>query len=111
MVIAGRVPCYSTGDQITSLLSHRVTLSPVHLVTTVSPCPRVTVSPCHRVTVSPKEAYCMNIPSRSPLVVPPAFAEATITREGEAGRVWIAELPQLVEALCEQWQLVVEGPP
>jgi streptomycin 6-kinase len=44
------------------------------------------------------------------ITVPEAFAAATVTREGEAGRKWVAELPDLVAALCEQWNLVVTGP-
>src|SRR4051812_47966828 len=44
------------------------------------------------------------------ITVPEAFARNTITREGEAGRKWLAELPRLVESLCTQWQLTVDGP-
>jgi streptomycin 6-kinase len=44
------------------------------------------------------------------ITIPEAFATATITREGEAGRRWLAELPRWVERLCRQWQLVVDGP-
>jgi len=43
------------------------------------------------------------------ITVPEAFATDTITREGDAGRAWIDTLPQLVETLCEQWNLVVDG--
>jgi streptomycin 6-kinase len=45
------------------------------------------------------------------ITVPPAFAIATATCEGEAGRTWIAELPRLVEALVAEWKLVIDGPP
>jgi streptomycin 6-kinase len=45
------------------------------------------------------------------ITVPPAFAIATATREGEAGRTWIAELPRLVEALVAEWKLAIDGPP
>jgi streptomycin 6-kinase len=44
------------------------------------------------------------------ITVPEDFATATITREGEPGRRWLAELPHLVESLCAQWGLVVDGP-
>lgn len=47
----------------------------------------------------------------SRIVVPEAFATSKITYEGEAGRQWIAELPNLVEKFCEQWRLVVNGAP
>lgn len=45
------------------------------------------------------------------VVVPPAFAEWTIAREGAAGRAWIERLPTLVEAACRRWALTVDGPP
>ncbi len=35
---------------------------------------------------------------------------ATVAREGDAGRHWVDALPDLVKALCEQWDLVVDGP-
>jgi streptomycin 6-kinase len=44
------------------------------------------------------------------IIIPQNFAAATVTREGEAGRKWIDELPHLVETLCAQWGLVVDGP-
>jgi len=44
------------------------------------------------------------------ITVPEDFAISTITREGEAGRRWIAELPHRVADLCQQWDLVVDGP-
>ncbi len=43
--------------------------------------------------------------------VPEQFAVATLAREGDAGRTWIAGLPRRVAALCEQWGLVVDGSP
>src|SRR5690242_14570967 len=45
------------------------------------------------------------------IVVPDAFAQATVEREGDAGRRWIAALPALVAALCAQWDLGVDGAP
>ncbi len=45
------------------------------------------------------------------IVVPEDFAVATVAREGDAGRTWVAALPDLVSALCDQWELVVDGPP
>ncbi|MCL4859590.1 MAG: hypothetical protein KJZ93_09300 [Caldilineaceae bacterium] len=44
------------------------------------------------------------------LVVPTAFAAATVKRAGEAGRRWIAELPEMVGGLCRHWNLEVDGP-
>lgn len=43
-------------------------------------------------------------------VVPEAFAQSTIVREGEAGRQWLAELPALVAELCRRWELTLDGP-
>ncbi len=45
------------------------------------------------------------------IVVPEAFATATVAREGDAGRKWVESLPQLVESLCERWALVIDAPP
>ena len=47
--------------------------------------------------------------SEEAITVPAAFAEAAITRDGEAGRRWITELPALVTSLCTRWGLVVAG--
>ncbi len=44
------------------------------------------------------------------ITIPAAFARDTITREGEAGRKWLAEVPRLVASLCQQWQLTIAGP-
>lgn len=45
------------------------------------------------------------------IVVPQPFATDTIIREGDEGREWIDALPNLVESLCNQWNLIVDGPP
>ncbi len=45
------------------------------------------------------------------LHIPESFIESTIQREGENGRQWIANLPNLVNTLCDQWQLILNGPP
>ncbi len=45
------------------------------------------------------------------ITVPEVFARATAAREGNAGRAWIAALPDLVKDLCERWKLAVDGPP
>lgn len=45
------------------------------------------------------------------ITIPAGFARDTITREGEAGRQWLAELPHLVDLLCQQWQLTIDGAP
>lgn len=44
------------------------------------------------------------------ITIPPDFAHDTITREGDAGRDWLAQLPQQVEHLCIQWKLTLDGP-
>ncbi|MFO7169690.1 MAG: aminoglycoside phosphotransferase family protein [Chloroflexota bacterium] len=44
------------------------------------------------------------------ITVPDAFAAAAVTRAGEAGRAWIRDLPRIVEDLCAQWRLAVDGP-
>jgi streptomycin 6-kinase len=44
------------------------------------------------------------------IIVPQAFVISTVEREGDAGRKWIDALPNLVNALCRQWGLVVDGP-
>ncbi len=45
------------------------------------------------------------------IAVPPAFAAATVNREGDAGRAWIQALPGLIEDLCERWRLTIDGSP
>jgi streptomycin 6-kinase len=42
--------------------------------------------------------------------VPAAFAQATISREGEAGRAWIASLPAIADELLQRWSCVPDGP-
>jgi streptomycin 6-kinase len=42
--------------------------------------------------------------------IPRRFAQDTITREGEAGREWLAALPGIVEERCQYWQLEIDGP-
>ncbi|ONI81813.1 hypothetical protein ALI22I_37045 [Saccharothrix sp. ALI-22-I] len=44
------------------------------------------------------------------LTVPPAFAEATIRREGEAGRRWVESLPALATEFLDRWSCTVSGP-
>jgi streptomycin 6-kinase len=43
--------------------------------------------------------------------VPERFAADTLFREGEAGRIWLARLPDLVGDLCARWGLRVTGDP
>lgn len=51
-------------------------------------------------------------PSPSPeLIVPDAFASGIIADFGDNGRDWLARLPDLVQALCRDWRLAVEGAP
>jgi streptomycin 6-kinase len=45
------------------------------------------------------------------ITIPHDFAMAAITRAGDAGRTWLAELPLLIAAFCQEWQLVVDGAP
>lgn len=47
--------------------------------------------------------------SPSPLI-PADFARDTVAREGEAGRVWIEELPDRIHALLREWDLSLDGP-
>ncbi|MFF0739733.1 aminoglycoside phosphotransferase family protein [Streptomyces sp. NPDC004111] len=42
--------------------------------------------------------------------VPEEFARATVAREGEAGRDWLATLPGLLSALLERWNRVPAAP-
>jgi streptomycin 6-kinase len=44
------------------------------------------------------------------IAIPPEFAARTIAREGEAGRQWLARLPELVAELCAAWGLLPDGP-
>src|SRR5579862_3632204 len=45
------------------------------------------------------------------IFIPDTFATYTIQRAGEAGRAWIERLPHRFETLCQQWELVLDGPP
>ncbi len=45
------------------------------------------------------------------VAVPAALVEATIRREGEAGRAWTRELPGLIAGLTERWGCEVTGEP
>ncbi len=47
----------------------------------------------------------------SVISVPERFAVDTATREGEAARPWLAQLPELVADLCVRWGLRVTGDP
>jgi streptomycin 6-kinase len=42
-------------------------------------------------------------------MIPAAFAQATIDREGDAGAAWLAELPSIIEDLLTQWDCAVDG--
>ncbi|MFI6830537.1 aminoglycoside phosphotransferase family protein [Kribbella sp. NPDC050241] len=42
-------------------------------------------------------------------MIPSAFAQATVDREGEAGAAWLAELPALVDDLMARWDCVRDG--
>lgn len=43
--------------------------------------------------------------------VPDAFVRATIGREGEVGRAWLAGLPETADRLAERWSLTPDGAP
>jgi streptomycin 6-kinase len=43
--------------------------------------------------------------------VPQALAASQVKYRGEAGRVWIASLPQLAATYLDRWQLRLDGPP
>jgi len=47
---------------------------------------------------------------KASILIPSDFARDTITREGQAGRVWLAALPGMVEELCQYWELEIQGP-
>ncbi|MGW6619954.1 aminoglycoside phosphotransferase family protein [Nocardia sp. NPDC055002] len=42
--------------------------------------------------------------------IPQVFARATISREGEPARAWIAGLPLLAEELLQRWSCTPDGP-
>src|SRR5215469_16240914 len=44
------------------------------------------------------------------IVVPEDFAKTRIKEAGQAGRLWIEELPRIVEGLCDRWRLIPEEP-
>lgn len=44
------------------------------------------------------------------ITVPTAFARSTVAREGERGRAWVTALPGIVEKLCGEWGLQIDGP-
>lgn len=43
------------------------------------------------------------------MVIPQALAEATILREGAAGRAWLHDLPSIVAEACNRWGCVPDG--
>ncbi|TDO54163.1 streptomycin 6-kinase [Kribbella sp. VKM Ac-2571] len=42
-------------------------------------------------------------------MIPEAFAQSTLAREGDAGAAWLAELPAIIEDLLERWDCTVDG--
>jgi streptomycin 6-kinase len=48
--------------------------------------------------------------SRVEISIPEVFSSATIEREGADGLNWLEALPDLIEHLCETWDLEVDGP-
>lgn len=49
--------------------------------------------------------------SNNMISIPETFTRDTITREGEAGRRWLAQLPTLIDSLSTQWHLTIDGAP
>ncbi len=45
------------------------------------------------------------------ITVPADFIASIATREGATGRRWLADLPRIVDALSQQWKLVLDGAP
>lgn len=45
------------------------------------------------------------------ITVPEAFIHDTVQREGDAGRHWLDDLPTRIEALCQMWNLRIDGDP
>ena len=45
------------------------------------------------------------------LRVPVGLVETTARREGDAGRMWLQELPRMVDAACRRWHCHVDGEP
>ncbi|KOV88505.1 kinase [Streptomyces sp. NRRL WC-3618] len=43
------------------------------------------------------------------IAIPEEFAQSTVSREGEAGAAWLAELPGVVEELLGRWGCVPDG--
>lgn len=44
-----------------------------------------------------------------PIEVPAPFVATTVEREGDAGRDWLAALPDLVEELLRRWNCALDG--
>jgi streptomycin 6-kinase len=42
-------------------------------------------------------------------LIPEAFAQSTVAREGDAGAAWLAELPEIIEDLLARWDCTVDG--
>ena len=53
----------------------------------------------------------LRVAEREMIRVPERFTEETLTREGEAGRAWLDNLPVLISELCERWGLSLDGQP
>ncbi|TCC61949.1 kinase [Kribbella pittospori] len=43
-------------------------------------------------------------------MIPAAFAQSTVDREGEAGEAWLSELPTIIEDLLAHWDCALDGP-
>lgn len=45
------------------------------------------------------------------VVIPQSFAEATVLREGAAGRAWLHDLPTIAAEACHRWGCTPDGDP
>ncbi|WP_202873308.1 aminoglycoside phosphotransferase family protein [Kribbella capetownensis] len=43
-------------------------------------------------------------------MIPSAFAQSTVDREGEAGQAWLSELPTIIEDVLASWDCTLDGP-
>lgn len=45
------------------------------------------------------------------ITIPKLFIDTAVDRNGEDGRKWISALPDLIQFLCREWELEVDGRP
>ena len=71
---------------------------------------RLYVRPRTRAWVVSRRGQSESVERDRMITVPEAFQVDTIAREGEAGRTWLGTLPDVVDALLNQWHLALDGP-